>query len=411
MFHQLFPNSPSAVARHYAGRFCEERAKYLAYCASRGGTRFTLQVKARELLWAARFLEVEVRQGINQGRLDAIAAKRSRGRAGKPAGIRVRFVNIVRPWLRFLGWWQEQPRPVIPFQAELEQYCKWMDQERGFTENTVYQLRGIAAHFLIWYAPAKHPLSALQPTDIDNYLAHLGTHGWTRISIRGVAKALRCFLRYASGRSWCASNLAKAIRAPRVYTDETLPRGPAWTVVQRLLREMNTDRATDIRDRAIVMLLSIYGFRRGEVTKLTLDDLDWDAGLISVTRLKRRQPQTYPLLDTVGNAIIRYIREVRPASSSRQIFLGLHSPHRPIAPQALHKVVCRRLEPSEPDIAHHGPHSLRHACARHLVADKFSLKEIGDHLGHRSSASTRIYAKVDLLGLREVAAFDLGDLP
>jgi hypothetical protein len=96
-------------------------------------------------------LEVEVRQGINQGRLDAIAAKRSRGHAGKPAGIRARFVNIVRPWLRFLGWWHEQPRPAIPFRAELEQYCKWMDQERGFTENTVYQLRGIATRFLIWH--------------------------------------------------------------------------------------------------------------------------------------------------------------------------------------------------------------------------------------------------------------------
>lgn len=59
---------------------------------------------------------------------------------------------------------------------------------------------------------------------------------------------------------------------------------------------------------------------------------------------------------------------------------------------------------------HTGPHSLRHACATHLVTEGLSLKEIGDHLGHRSSLSTRIYAKVDLPGLREVAAFDLGGL-
>jgi integrase/recombinase XerD len=60
--------------------------------------------------------------------------------------------------------------------------------------------------------------------------------------------------------------------------------------------------------------------------------------------------------------------------------------------------------------AHRGPHSLRHACAAHLVKEDFSLKEIGDHLGHRSSSATRIYAKVDLPGLREVATFDLGGL-
>jgi hypothetical protein len=39
-----------------------------------------------------------------------------------------------------------------------------------------------------------------------------------------------------------------------------------------------------------------------------------------------------------------------------------------------------------------------------------SMKEIGDHLGHRSAESTRIYAKVDLAGLREVATFDAGGL-
>ena len=59
---------------------------------------------------------------------------------------------------------------------------------------------------------------------------------------------------------------------------------------------------------------------------------------------------------------------------------------------------------------HRGPHSLRHACAGHLVKEGFSLKEIGDHLGHRSSFSTRTYAKVDLASLREVASFDLGGL-
>jgi hypothetical protein len=39
-----------------------------------------------------------------------------------------------------------------------------------------------------------------------------------------------------------------------------------------------------------------------------------------------------------------------------------------------------------------------------------SLKEIGDHLGHRDPRATRVYAKVDLKGLREVARFDLGGL-
>jgi site-specific recombinase XerD len=60
------------------------------------------------------------------------------------------------------------------------------------------------------------------------------------------------------------------------------------------------------------------------------------------------------------------------------------------------------------DLKHHGPHALRHACATHLLTEGYSLKEIGDYLGHRHPDSTRIYAKVDLSLLREVANLDLG---
>jgi len=50
---------------------------------------------------------------------------------------------------------------------------------------------------------------------------------------------------------------------------------------------------------------------------------------------------------------------------------------------------------------------LRHACARRLLAQGFSMKAIGDHLGHRKLDTTRVYAKVDLAGLRQVADVDL----
>ena len=56
----------------------------------------------------------------------------------------------------------------------------------------------------------------------------------------------------------------------------------------------------------------------------------------------------------------------------------------------------------------HCAETLRHACATHLLEQGLSLKEIGDHLGHRHPDTTRIYAKVDLARLRQVADFDLG---
>jgi len=90
--------------------------------------------------------------------------------------------------------------------------------------------------------------------------------------------------------------------------------------------------------------------------------------------------------------------------------LTLKAPFRPLSAGALYHVVASRLGALDIQSLHAGPHGLRHACASRLVAQGLSLKEIGDHLGHRSADATRTYARVDLAGLREVGAFDLGGL-
>ena len=107
---------------------------------------------------------------------------------------------------------------------------------------------------------------------------------------------------------------------------------------------------------------------------------------------------------------MRYLRQVRPRCGRREMFLTLKAPFRPLSPGALYHVVSTRLSELSITTRRRGPHGLRHACAGHLVSEGLSLKQIGDHLGHRSAYATRIYAKVDLAGLREVADLDLGGL-
>jgi integrase len=158
------------------------------------------------------------------------------------------------------------------------------------------------------------------------------------------------------------------------------------------------------------MLLATYGFRSGEVSGLCLEDGNWESEIVAVSRPKRRRAQEYPLVIEVGEAILRYLQQVRPRSTRREIFLTLKAPFRRLSQGALYHLVRTRLDALGIHVPRRGPHSLRHACAGRLVAEGFSLKEIGDHLGHRSAEATRIYAKVDLVGLREVADFDLGGL-
>ena len=139
---------------------------------------------------------------------------------------------------------------------------------------------------------------------------------------------------------------------------------------------------------------------------LRLEDIDWEAGSLTVRRPKPGRAGRYPLVRSAGDAILRYLRAVRPRRDNREIFLTLVAPVRPLGPGAISAVVRSRMRRLGIDSQRRGAHALRHAFAQHLQDQGFSMKVIGDCLGHRSPASTAVYAKADLAGLRQVADFD-----
>jgi site-specific recombinase XerD len=257
----------------------------------------------------------------------------------------------------------------------------------------------------------KRSLAAITVRDVDSLLLNkVNEEKYARVSVRAYASSLRSFFRYAEMRGWCPAGVAASIMAPRVFQHETLPAGPAWDTVQEILDATAGDHPTAIRNHAILMLLAVYGVRSKEVACLQLSDIDWQQETIAFTRSKGSARHLFPLRASVGAAIIRYLKEVRPQSLHRQLFLTRRAPISPISNGVIWAIVVRQLRKRAPSLKHHGPHSIRHACATRLINQGFSLKEIGDYLGHRDPDATRIYAKVDLVGLREVATFDLGEL-
>lgn len=413
MFDQLFERA-STIARHATAPFAEERIRYLDYCGQRGDSRACRLRKADDLLWIARKLSKhpDLHVTIDQIRTvvgDCTDEVNSGGPRWHRLSTRKRLIGTACAWLRYLGYLRE-PLEQIPFKSPLDEYCNWAQRERGLSDASIDRYRRTIRRFLQWYDALGRPLSDIRPNDVDAYLAMGSGQGWARVTIRNVVDALRAFFRFGAQHGWCTPRLAEAIHGPRIYAQENLPAGPSWTDVQRLFARLDANRPADVRDRAILMLFAIYGLRESEVARLRLDDIDWEHDQLRVPRAKRRESQLYPLLSSVGNALIHYLQSVRRSSSHREVFLTLMSPYRPLSPSGLYDMVAARLNSINVQSVHHGPHSLRHACAARLVAQGLSLKEIGDHLGHRSTAATRVYAKVDLPGLRQVAAFDLGEL-
>jgi site-specific recombinase XerD len=138
--------------------------------------------------------------------------------------------------------------------------------------------------------------------------------------------------------------------------------------------------------------------------------LDWVAETIHVTRPKQRRAQCYPMSVPVGEAILRYLRLARPRCSHRALFLTIQAPFRPLSGPSITFMVRKRLTKQGVQLNWRGAHCLRHARASQLLDAGFTLKQIADHLGHRSMDTTRIYTKIDLHGLRQVAEIDLGAL-
>lgn len=263
----------------------------------------------------------------------------------------------------------------------------------------------------MWLTKTGVPLAEASMSDIDGYFASEEVRATcSRMTIHSNAQSLRVFFHFREDHDLCARGLAAGMLPPRFTPDETVPKGLKRQDVLRLLATTEGNRPSDKRDRAILMLFVAYGLRAGEVIRLQLDDFDWENELLRVYRPKTGRTQFYPLSQSVGQAVIRYIRDVRPSGFGRSLFFTLVAPVRLVGRGSLGSIVRHRLDRIGISSGHRGTHALRHAAAQHLLDQGIAMKVIGDFLGHRNATTTAIYAKVNLSALREVGDFNLGEL-
>jgi site-specific recombinase XerD len=411
MFEQILSYS-AHINRHRNGPYAGERERYLALLVAEGRSRSVLRAVTALLYRISERLPL-CDDSITPFQIEAAARQWAATRRGSERyrhNVEAWFVFHATSWLRFLGRLQEETSEH-PFEAELAAFLHFEEHERGLASATLVREEDCLRGFLHWVATEARTLHEITPDDISRYFSGLAAdHRWKRTTIGTYVTSLRNFFRFAEARRWCVRNLAETIDAPRIYRLERLPRGPQWIDVQRLLADCSGERPSDIRDRAMFLLLTVYGFRSGEARLLRLDDIDWEQETILVQRTKQRKTQHYPLVATVGEAILRYLQEVRPRCSRREVFLTQYQPFRPLTAAGVGSMVRHRCLKLGLVLPCYGPHALRHACATYLLAEGFSLKEIADHLGHASLSATQIYAKVDLNALREVGQFDMGSL-
>lgn len=309
------------------------------------------------------------------------------------------------------GEWPPVPLPSTPreaFHSDLcGQYDGWMRDLRGLAIDTRSSRCAEAHRFLLWLENRDSPYDLLGVTiaEVDTYM-RFRAGSQRRSSLRFLAVNLRSFLRYLNATGRTKGDFSTTVIGPTLYAFESIPSLLRPEDIKAVVEKTRQDHSKrGLRDLAILMLLSSYGLRAGEITSLRLDDVDWRGDLLRIRHSKTGAHTELPLLPAVGNAILKYLQKGRPKTEARAIFLVDHAPYRPFqSGSGLYWLVRNRLiAAGVVRQGKQGPHAFRHARAVSLLRAAVPAKEIGDILGHKSASSTAVYLKLATEDLRAVA--------
>ena len=339
---------------------------------------------------------------------------RQRDRRTLPAPWRRQHQAAIHMLLRLVqGKWPPEIAPStadeIAMHEAVRDYDAWMVELRGLSASTREHARTEAYSLLRWLRDHGKRVATLCLADLDAYVAWRGA-SMRRTSKATMVSALRGVLRYLHGSGRMPLDLADAIEGPPLYALEGIPSTIPREDIERALKAARCDRSPlGRRDYAILMLLSTYGLRAGEVTALRLSDIDWRHERLCIRHAKTGAYSELPLLRGPANALLDYLQHGRPATRFREVFLRTLAPYRPLCGRgALQCMLGRRLRAVGVVLSgKRGVHLLRHSRAVSLLRGGVPVKVIGDVLGHRSERSTAAYLKLATEDLRAVAL----DLP
>jgi len=219
-----------------------------------------------------------------------------------------------------------------------------------------------------------------------------------------ICPAIRGLLRYLYRVGVMTRDLSQAVLVPRFYALERLPCSLPWDTVRTLFEVVSPSEPQGRRDLAILWLLVSYGIRPGEIVKLQLDDIDWRNDTIRFRRSKAGRPLYFPLTREVGESILSYLRDVRPSTNAREIFVRINAPHIPLSRGAvIGNLVRKYLYKAGIETKQFGAGVIRHSLAVHLIRKGHSLKTITDVLGHRDPNIAYHYTKLATEDLHGVA--------
>jgi site-specific recombinase XerD len=301
------------------------------------------------------------------------------------------------------------PTVLREFQGEtgthMERYLNYLRETILLTENTISNKKHYLLTLNVYLEERQLGFDNLSIEEVTDFYAK---QDYTLASKHNCNSALRLFFRHIfeiglTARD-CSDNILpdnynKKSKLPTTYTEEE---------IRRIINAVERSSSIGKRDYLILLLASEFGWRSSDIVNFCFDQIDWDNNTISFCQQKTGVPVVYPLLSSIGNAIIDYLKYGRPKTDANEIIVSGEKGNigKKLSAPTIHSIVTKYMKIA--DINNwakkkHGPHSLRHSLVVNLLKKNISISIISNVLGHQSTQSTKTYISLDNKRLKECA--------
>jgi len=392
------PGQPSGPLSAYIPRFT-------AALDSRGFARTSMVHRVRVVRALDQWMRKHLMriEDLTEERIERFFRDRGRSyskQIGECATLRSLLVYLRKAQVIPLCVSHDETSPIDQLQASFAQYLR---EQRGLRPATLEQYLFHTRRFLAErFGKGALSLGELNAQDISRCVLRqaktISPH-----AARCMAKALRSLLRFLQQRGDIATNLAESVPSVAYWSLAGLPKYLTPQQIAVVLKSCQQDGVAAQRDRTILLLLARLGLRASEVVRMMLEDIDWEAGELTI-RGKGGRIDKLPLPRDVGQSLAKYLQRVRPQCACRRVFIRAKAPHQGFSDSAAVDIVVQRaLRRAGLNPPTRGAHLFRHGLATGMLRNGASLAEIGKILRHHSPSATAIYAKVDLTTLRTLA--------
>jgi len=286
----------------------------------------------------------------------------------------------------------------------MESYLEKMRNVHQFSDSSVAEKRLRLYEFNEYLAKNGINLGDVTTQTLTDFIIF---QGYTTTKTRAFSSTIKQLFRHAYDVGAIAIDLSFIVM-PVSKAPEKLPTTYTEDEIRRVIASVERGSAIGKRDYLVLLLAAEYGWRASDITAFQFSWIDWDKNIISFDQHKTGVAVQYPLLSSVGNAIVDYLKNGRPDSNMHEIIVGHDTVKRGkrIAPPTIHSIVTRYIKSANIENwrhKKHGPHALRFSLATNLLKKNVSIPVISTILGHQTTESTKRYIALDICQLKKCA--------